>query len=72
MKRIVCLLVAASLWSAGTTEPTQQRRLARGPSLKVGQKAPTFKLEYLNKEKPFDLTSFAGKKPVVLVFGSYT
>lgn len=74
MKRIVCLVVAASLWSAGTTESADQRRRPMAPSLKVGQKAPSIKLEYLNKdkEKDFDLKAFAGKKPVVLVFGSYT
>ena len=74
MKRIVCLVIAASLWSAGTTESDEQRRRPTASSLKVGQKAPTIKLEYLNKdkEKDFDLKDFTGKKPVVLVFGSYT
>ena len=57
MKRIVCLVIAASLWSAGTSESAEQRRQALA-SLTVGQVAPTFKLEFLNKEKDFDLKEF--------------
>ena len=41
-------------------------------SLKVGQEAPTFKLKSLDGESETDLASFKGKKPVVLIFGSYT
>lgn len=73
MKRIICLLIAASVCSAGAPETVDQRRGNQRSPLKVGQKAPTFKLEYLNKEnKHFDLKESLGKKPVVLVFGSYT
>lgn len=66
------MLIAASICSAGTTEPDQQRQLARSASLKVGQKAPTFKLEFLNEKKDFDLKESFSKRPVVLIFGSYT
>jgi hypothetical protein len=37
----------------------------------VGEPAPSFALDATNGER-FDLASFRGKKPVVLVFGSYT
>ena len=40
--------------------------------LKVGQVAPTFKLKSLDGKSETDLASFKGKKPVVLLFGSYT
>jgi hypothetical protein len=40
--------------------------------LKEGQKAPDFKLKLIGSKKTVKLSSFKGKKPVVLVFGSYT
>ena len=39
---------------------------------KVGEDAPPLKLKTLEGKKQVDLASFAGKKPVVLLFGSYT
>ena len=41
-----------------------------GPA--VGQDAPDFTLKTLHGEKTVKLSSFRGRKPVVLVFGSYT
>ena len=41
-----------------------------GPA--VGQDAPDFTLKALHGEKTVKLSSFRGKKPVVLIFGSYT
>ncbi len=38
----------------------------------VGSKAPDFALPTLDGLKKITLTSFAGKKMVVLIFGSYT
>jgi len=38
----------------------------------VGSEAPNFKLKRLHSEDTIELASFKGKKPVVLVFGSYT
>ncbi len=40
------------------------------PSL--GADAPNFKLKSFDTEQTVELASFKGKKPVVLVFGSYT
>lgn len=39
---------------------------------KVGENAPPLKLKTLEGKKEVDLASFAGKRPVVLLFGSYT
>ena len=44
--------------------------LHEGPS--VGQPAPNFTLKTFDKEKTISLSKFRGKKPVVLVFGSFT
>jgi len=39
---------------------------------KVGNDAPLFTLKTLNGERAVDLSKFKGKKPVCLIFGSYT
>jgi AhpC/TSA family len=45
---------------------------ARGGHLNVGDEAPDFSLETYDKKSRVRLSDFRGKKPVVLVFGSYT
>jgi len=45
---------------------------AREGQLKVGNNAPDFSLQTFDKSSQVQLSSFRGKKPVVLVFGSYT
>jgi hypothetical protein len=45
---------------------------AREGSLKVGDTAPDFSLEAYDRKSRIRLSDFRGKKPVVLVFGSYT
>jgi len=45
---------------------------AREGSLKVGDDAPDFTLETYDRKSRVQLSAFRGKKPVVLVFGSYT
>ena len=40
--------------------------------LKVGDVAPDFTLKTLDGKKTVTLSSFQGKKPALLVFGSYT
>ena len=45
---------------------------ARSGHLKVGDFAPDFSLQTLDKKSRVRLSSFRGGKPVVLVFGSYT
>lgn len=41
-------------------------------NLVVGQNAPDFELKYLGKNEKFKLSSNFGKRPTVLIFGSYT
>jgi hypothetical protein len=41
-------------------------------ALRPGDPAPDFTLPDLKKTKEVKLSSFQGKKPVVLIFGSYT
>ena len=45
---------------------------ARAGSLRVGDPAPEFRLETIDRKERVQLSSFRGQKPVVLVFGSYT
>ncbi len=45
---------------------------ARKGSLAPGSTAPDFDLEMYDKSGRVQLSSFRGKEPVVLVFGSYT
>lgn len=39
---------------------------------KVGTEAPDFTLKEMESKQSFTLSSMKGKKPVVLIFGSYT
>jgi hypothetical protein len=45
---------------------------ARAGALNVGDAAPDFELNTVDKSGQVRLSSFRGSKPVVLVFGSYT
>jgi hypothetical protein len=45
---------------------------ARAGKLQVGQNAPDFSLKTADAGSTVSLASFRGKRPVVLVFGSYT
>ena len=45
---------------------------ARSGSLKPGDEAPDFDLQTVDKTARVKLSDFRGKRPVVLVFGSYT
>ena len=45
---------------------------ARSGQLRVGDPAPDFRLDTLDRKGKVSLSSFRGEKPVVLVFGSYT
>ncbi len=46
--------------------------LAREGHVKAGDTAPDLSLETVDHKSRVQLSSFRGKKPVVLVFGSYT
>ena len=45
---------------------------ARAGHIGPGDSAPDFDLETLDKSTRVRLSSFRGRKPVVLIFGSYT
>jgi hypothetical protein len=45
---------------------------SRRGSLEVGDQAPDFTLQTLDHRSSVQLSSFRGRSPVVLVFGSYT
>jgi len=45
---------------------------ARSGNLRIGDRAPDFTLQTLDKDASVRLSSFRGQQPVVLVFGSYT
>jgi len=45
---------------------------ARAGRLRIGDKAPDFSLEADDKKSKVQLSDLRGKRPVVLVFGSYT
>lgn len=70
---LAAILVATPLASSGSPDTDEQRRGQRRPAApKVGAKAPSVKLEYLSDGKIYDLGKSLGKRPTVLVFGSYT
>jgi hypothetical protein len=65
------LSTALAALLCGTSGLPQGQRPAQG-TLKTGDKAPTFKLDYLKDDQQYDLAANLGKRPTVLVFGSYT
>ena len=46
--------------------------IARAGRLKVGDPAPDFRLRTSDRKARVRLSGLAGRKPVVLIFGSYT
>jgi signal recognition particle GTPase len=66
------------LESQGKEFPSQVRRALEGVAArdemgpKVGQEPPDFFLKRMGSEERVRLSSFKGKRPVALVFGSYT
>ncbi|MFT7639315.1 MAG: hypothetical protein ACI9G1_001051 [Pirellulaceae bacterium] len=61
--------------SAVAAQPRPGQRTGRGrpaDKLKVGDDAPDFTLKTLDGKAEETLSKYEGKKPVALVFGSYT
>ncbi len=59
----------------GPTRPRRGFRGGRGGddgAPKVGEVAPLFSLKVLQGKRRVDLASFRDKRPVILLFGSYT
>ena len=62
----------AAVLGCTTTDSVSDSGNRRGGP-RVGDLAPDFSLSVLNEEgRQVTLSSFAGRKPVVLIFGSYT
>lgn len=67
------LLCGAALLSDSSQEGKAREGPSGGAGPKPGEKAPDFKLPRLDPKSPaVQLSSFQGRSPVVLVFGSYT
>lgn len=64
---------AAAPNSAGPRPEQVMREMGHGEGrLSPGDAAPDFQLNYLHSKESIRLSQFKGKKPVALVFGSYT
>ncbi|HEY6168697.1 MAG TPA: hypothetical protein VI454_11700 [Verrucomicrobiae bacterium] len=77
MKRLA--LAAVGLLALFAAAQTERQRPGRGAddmprqgSLRVGEFAPDFTLKMKEGNRDVKLSSFKGRRPVVLVFGSYT
>ena len=77
----VVLLLASANFGAGhgkqdpktgETNTPAAKGERKTTTLRQGDPAPDFNLPDLKKMKDVKLSSFQGKKPVVLIFGSYT
>lgn len=70
------MLAAATLTTAAAAQaPGKGKAKGERPQegkLQPGDEAPNFRLKRLNADEEVELASFRGKRPVVLVFGSYT
>ncbi len=71
---LLLLLLAVSVQAQGARVARRARSAQRSTpgALQVGDTAPLFKLKSLDGSSETDLVSFREKKPVVLLFGSYT
>ena len=78
METVWRILLVVALLAAGNTAFSQQRPSRHGgdlrmpDTLRVGDAAPDFKLKTKDGSREVQLSSFKGKKPVVLIFGSFT
>ncbi|MCH8273735.1 MAG: hypothetical protein IH851_03010 [Armatimonadetes bacterium] len=66
-------LLLTGLAGLALLAPLAAQRPQRTPdNLKEGDKAPDFSLTILHTEKKFTLSDNFGKRPTLLIFGSYT
>lgn len=66
-------LLAAGDAVFGQQRPNRRKGdLRMADTLRVGDAAPDFKLKTRDGSREVTLSSFKGKRPVVLIFGSYT
>jgi len=62
--------LSATIHNRKEASTWQKKYSAKAP--KVGDLAPDFKLRDLNGKNPVRLSDFHNKKPVALIFGSFT
>jgi cytochrome oxidase Cu insertion factor (SCO1/SenC/PrrC family) len=77
MKALVGVVMTLALLAAGGALGQQSGGRHGGDlrmpdTLRVGDVAPDFKLRTKDGSREVQLSSFKGKRPVVLVFGSFT
>ena len=74
--RCVVVVLAGALLAgsalAQEREGREPRRSADREAPKVGDTAPLFTLKTLDGKREVSLDSFRGKRPVMVIFGSYT
>ncbi|GIW81560.1 MAG: hypothetical protein KatS3mg105_3367 [Gemmatales bacterium] len=69
----LCLLLQLAILAQATEAQFRRpRSRSGGEAAHVGKTAPDFTLQTLDGKSRVRLSSFAGKKPVALIFGSYT
>ncbi len=70
----VCQLLSTALAQQKNGEPRRPGRESprREGTLKAGDPAPDFTLATLDGKQQVTLSGFRGKRPVALIFGSYT
>ena len=69
---LTAVLSAVLVVSLPAAEARRRGDLRMPDTLKVGDAAPDFKLRTVDGTGEVQLSSYRGKRPVVLVFGSYT
>jgi hypothetical protein len=80
MRRRVLILAAGLGLAAGAAAQAPQKTVDTPPArgerlpdrLKVGDPAPDFTLPTVDGKDAVTLSAFRGKRPVVLIFASYT
>ena len=65
-------LLCGAAPSTAIAGPPRAAPMAQAPHPEVGDEAPDFILRERGSEEVVTLSSFEGKRPVALVFGSYT
>ncbi len=69
---VLLMAVGVAFAGQGLSERARRMKLEKKVQLKAGYMAPIIKLKSLDGKEETDLKKLRGKKPVVLLFGSYT
>jgi hypothetical protein len=69
---MVSIFLIQGIWGQVPTAVTPGQLGDRTGKFKVGDMAPDFDLKVMHKETRVALSSFRNRRPVALVFGSYT